>query len=70
MEEARKVLERLERIQALDQERAHPRAVLAELRVLVSEAEAWVRAEHGDEAATAAVQHCKHALEGTMSIAR
>lgn len=45
MEEARCVLERLERIEALDREGADPRLVLAELRELVREVEAWVKSE-------------------------
>lgn len=53
MDEARAVLHRLERIEALEQERAHPTAVLAELQELVREAEEWARLE-GDERAAAA----------------
>jgi hypothetical protein len=53
MDEARAVLRRLERIESLDREGAHPAALLAELHELVREAEAWARAE-GDERATAA----------------
>jgi hypothetical protein len=53
MDEARAVLSRLERIEALERERAHPTAVLAELQELVREAEKWARLE-GDERATAA----------------
>ena len=53
MDEARAVMTRLERIAALEREGAHPAAVLAELRELVHEAEAWARLE-GDARATAA----------------
>ncbi len=53
MEEAAKVLERLERIDALDRERVPPGRLLEELRALVREAEAWARTE-GDERAGAA----------------
>ena len=61
MEEARAVLQRLQRIELLDRERADPRTVLAELRELVPEAEAWVRVE-GDDRAQAAVERCKEAM--------
>jgi hypothetical protein len=61
MDEARAVLQRLERIEVLDRERADPRTVLAELRELVREAEDWARAE-GDERAEAAAGVCKKAL--------
>ena len=61
MEEARAVLQRLQRIELLDRERADPRTVLAELRELVREAEAWVRVE-GNDRAQAAVERCKEAM--------
>jgi transposase len=54
MDEARAVLQRLDRIEALEREGAHPAAVLAELHELVREAEAWARLE-GDERAEAAI---------------
>ena len=54
MEEARAVLARLERIQALDREGAHPQHLLAELRALVGEAEAWARRECDADADAAA----------------
>jgi len=63
MEEARAVTERLERIERLDREGAHPQTLLAELRELVREAEEWVRAEGDPERAAAAVDRCKEALE-------
>lgn len=50
MEEARRVLERLERIEALDRQAASPAEVLAEVRGLLLDAEAWVRVEGGDSA--------------------
>jgi hypothetical protein len=61
MDEARAVIERLNRIEALEREGAHPAALLAELRELVREAEAWVRTE-GDERAELAVERCKEAM--------
>ncbi len=63
MDEAHAVIERLNRIEALEREGAHPRALLAELRELVREAEAWVRAEGEPERAAAAVERCKEALD-------
>jgi hypothetical protein len=63
MEEARRVLARLERIEALDRQHALPGDLLAELRALLGEAEAWVRAEHPvPEAAADAVDRCRDKL--------
>jgi hypothetical protein len=50
VDEARRVIERLERIEALDRASADPRELLAEVRGLLQEAEAWVRVEGGDPA--------------------
>lgn len=61
MDEAQAVIERLNRIEALDRENAPATTLLAELRELVREAEAWVRTE-GDERAELAVERCKEAL--------
>jgi hypothetical protein len=61
MDEARAVIERLERIEALECGGAPPAAVLEELRGLVRAAEAWARLE-GDERAAAAVDLCDAAL--------
>jgi hypothetical protein len=52
-DEARAVLERLERIRQLDEASAPPALLLDELRALVGEAERWTRAE-GDARARAA----------------
>jgi hypothetical protein len=46
MEEARRVLARLERIEAMQRGPALPADLLGELRALLHEAEAWARAEH------------------------
>jgi len=48
MEEARAVLERLERIEALDRAGAGSPELLVELRALLEEAVAWSRTEGGD----------------------
>jgi hypothetical protein len=61
MDESRAVLERLERIEALDRSGATPEALLDELRTLLVEAEAWSRAEGGDEGARA-VEELRSAL--------
>jgi hypothetical protein len=61
MDEARAVLARLDRIEALEREGASPGALLEELRGLVQAAEAWARLE-GDERARAAIDRCETAL--------
>ena len=63
MEEARRVLDRLERIERLERDRAPSTALLDELRALVVEAEAWVRVEPGPERLTPAVERCRAALD-------
>ena len=54
---------RLERIEALDREHAAAGVLLAELRQLVDEAEAWARSE-GDGRALAAVEKLRAGAEG------
>jgi hypothetical protein len=61
VDEARAVLDRLERIEALERRGAPAPELLDELRELVREAEAWARAE-GDEHASGAVGRCVDAL--------
>jgi hypothetical protein len=56
MEEARAVLARLERIEALEHEGAAVPAVLAELRELVREATEWAERERDPRAVEAAAQ--------------
>jgi hypothetical protein len=48
MDEARRVIERLERIERLARDATPTAAMLDELRALVREAEAWTRAERAD----------------------
>ncbi|MBA3376468.1 MAG: hypothetical protein ACR2M2_06065 [Gaiellaceae bacterium] len=62
MDEARAVLERLERIEALDRAGARRGELLIELRALLEEAEAWSSTEGGD-AGEAAVDDLRAALE-------
>ncbi len=60
------MLARLERIEALDRERALPGDLLAEVRALLTEAEAWTRAERAvPEAAVEVVEECRQMIEGT-----
>ena len=62
MDEARAVLERLERIESLERVGAPPDELLAELRLLVREAEVWARRER-DHEAQAVVARCAEALD-------
>jgi hypothetical protein len=56
MHEARRVIERLERIEALDRSTASPAQLLDEVRGLLRDAEAWVRVEGGDAADDAVIR--------------
>jgi len=63
MDEARAVLRRLGRIEALEREGAPARSLLAEVHALLAEAEAWVVAEReGTVAAEAALGRAREAL--------
>jgi hypothetical protein len=53
MDEAAAILDRLERIEALDRAGAGPRDLVDELRALLVEAEAWSLHEGGDAGARA-----------------
>lgn len=64
MDEARTVMRRLRRIEALERERAPSCTVLAEVRALLAEADAWISAERaGTERAEAALARCRAELE-------
>jgi hypothetical protein len=69
MDEAEAVLRRLSRIEALDRDGADAPVLLGELRHLVREAEAWSRVE-GDARAASAVDRCRAALEGSVTMSR
>lgn len=56
MDEARRILERLDRIEELERASAPPAELLAELRGLLEDAEAWVRVEGGDAADEAVIR--------------
>ena len=63
MDEAMRVLTRLERIEALDRGDVRPGVLLTELRALIGEAEAWARLE-GDERARGATRAAAEKLQG------
>ena len=65
VEETRAVLERLERIEALDRAGAEPAELVAELRALLEEATAWSRADGGD-AGERAIDRLRQALTRDM----
>jgi hypothetical protein len=65
MEESRAVLERLQRIEALDRAGAATSELLDELRALLGEAEEWSRTEGGD-AGAGAVDELRAALSRDM----
>jgi hypothetical protein len=63
MKEARAVLRRLRRIEALERERAPARSILSEVHALLEEAEAWLAVEPGgSDLAEAALERCRDAL--------
>jgi ElaB/YqjD/DUF883 family membrane-anchored ribosome-binding protein len=64
MEEARAVLARLERIEALEREGAGVRSLLAELRELVREAAEWAERERDPLARKAAAALAEAQLRG------
>jgi hypothetical protein len=69
VDEARAVLRRLRRIEALERERAPVRSVLAEVQALVAEAEAWVAAEGGGtDGAGEALERCRGALAAGSAV--
>jgi hypothetical protein len=54
--ESRAILERLERIEALDRAGARPDSLVPELRALLVEAEEWSRREGGEAGEQAAAR--------------
>jgi hypothetical protein len=62
MEEARRVLERLARIEELERVHAPADELLGELHELVKEAEAWVRVEPEPERLLGTIERCRSAL--------
>jgi hypothetical protein len=62
VEQARAVLERLERIEALKRDEAPAGVLLDEVRALLTEAEAWAEADRAGGRATDALEACREAL--------
>lgn len=64
MDEARAVLERLERIEALEASGAPATVLLDEVRGLLADVEVWVRSEPaGTDLAGIALDRCREALQ-------
>ena len=63
MDEARAVLSRLDRIEALDRNAASGDELLDEVRGLLQEAETWLRAEPEPHGAVEALAACRRALD-------
>jgi hypothetical protein len=71
MDEARRLLARLERIDALAGDDRRSESLLPELRALVAEAEAWARREDGAGAsAGSAIEALRQAVARTPTVAR
>ena len=65
MDEARAVLARLERIEALEASGAPAGVLLDEVRGLLADAEVWARTERaGTDVAESALERCREALRG------
>jgi hypothetical protein len=63
MDEARRVIERLERIEALRRREAPAAALLAEVRGLLRDGEAWLAVEgKATESAEAALERCRERI--------
>jgi hypothetical protein len=69
MDEARAVLDRLDRIEALERDDAPAADLLTELRALVRDAEAWLRAEPDAHGAVEALASCRGALDAGREVA-
>ena len=64
MEEARRVIERLDRIETLKEAGAPADELLREVRALLREGEAWLASEPGaTERARAALERCGERIE-------
>jgi hypothetical protein len=69
MDEARRVIARLERIDSLRREDAPATALLAEVRGLLRDGEAWLAAEgHATEHAEAALDRCRTRLQSREEV--
>jgi hypothetical protein len=69
MDEARRVLERLDRIEQLERAEAPPQELLAEVRALLVEAEVWVQSERCDtDDALDALERCRATLDAPTAV--
>lgn len=67
MEEARAVIDRLARIEALERDGASAPVLLAEVRELLREGEAWLERERGGtELAAHALERCRVARKAEV----
>ena len=62
VDQARAVIDRLERIEALREGDAPAGVLLGEVRALLAEAEAWAEADRPGKRALEAVESCRDAL--------
>jgi len=61
-------MHRLERIEALEREGASPKQLLAEVRELLREGEAWLETENeGTEVAADALERCRLAYDAGVA---
>jgi hypothetical protein len=68
VDEARAVMHRLERIEALEREGACPTQLLAEVRELLREGEAWLETERGGtDLAANALERCREAHDAGVA---
>jgi hypothetical protein len=68
VEEARAVIDRLARIEALEREGAPAEALLAEVRELLREGEAWLATEGpGSEIAAETLERCRLAHDARLA---
>ena len=63
------MLERLDRIERLDRKGAPAPELLAEVRALLGEAEAWARRDRAGEAVDEAIESCRAALAAREPLA-
>ena len=62
MDEARRVIDRLARIDELKRTDAPASVLLAEVRSLLAEGERWLAAERGGDGAREALERCRERL--------
>jgi hypothetical protein len=69
VEQARAVLDRLDRIDALRKEDAPAGVLLDEVRSLLVEAEAWIEVDRPGERASGALERCRDAVDAGERVA-